>query len=640
MQTSERMVCFSTETLLAIASDRSPDRLQRFDDHLDACSECRQLVADLVELSWMRGTCKPAHDPTEPAVPRERMSSGRLVDRYIVIDLLGTGGMGAVYAAYDPRLDRKIALKLLRPTDHADELGARLLREAKMLAKLGHPNVVAVYDAGLVGGNVFVAMELVDGATLRHWLKEQPRTWREIVGVFLQAAAGLAAAHQLGVVHRDFKPDNVLVGRDGRARVADFGLARSAVLPPEVTGEMPPSSDQVTALAGTPAYMAPEQWRGVVSALADQYSFCLALREALHDTRAPARIGAVVERGLSTTPERRHPSMEALARALRPRPRAKLAAVGAAVAASIAVYAVSLSRAPAAVLPTCGNAAAELAGIWDVPVRDELRAQFATSDYQMVADKLDAFSSSWIAERNATCEATYVHGVQSPELLDQRMACLDLRRSDLATRIAALRGAWRVKAADVAGILAGLADPKVCTSRAALAHESTLAASGEVSEFDDGTTASRFGIGWSVSTDSIMGGHSTAKLAVVDGGYAGSPKALSLSGTVDQASSPIAWAGAMFYPGRAPMAPADLSAYRTIVFAARGGKSTCSVSVFSQSKGQLPASRFFELGETWQEYRFPLVELDGVNPADITGLLISSTRPGKFSLQIDHVRFE
>src|SRR5207253_460462 len=172
LQRIAQVACLSTQTLLALASDRTPDRLQRFDAHFDTCSECRQLVADIAELSWMRGTRTPEHDPTEPAVPAERMSAGHLVDRYIVIDLLGVGGMGAVYAAYDPRLDRKIALKVLRPTHHADELGARLLREAKMLAKLGHPNVVTVYDAGLVGGNVFVAMELVAGATLRSWLHE------------------------------------------------------------------------------------------------------------------------------------------------------------------------------------------------------------------------------------------------------------------------------------------------------------------------------------------------------------------------------------------------------------------------------------------------------------------------------------
>src|SRR6185295_13310106 len=189
-----------------------------------------------------RHSSMPADDPTSPLWPRGRgptgppggiaLGPGQLLGRYYVLQEIGRGGMGVVYAAFDPELDRKVALKILHSGVGRDdgEGQARLLREAKALARLSHPNVIQVYDAGAVGGGelqVFVAMELAEGMTLDRWLLA-PRSRSEVLAAFSAAGRGLAAAHAAGLVHRDFKPSNVLLGDDGRVRVLDFGIARPA----------------------------------------------------------------------------------------------------------------------------------------------------------------------------------------------------------------------------------------------------------------------------------------------------------------------------------------------------------------------------------------------------------------------------
>jgi serine/threonine protein kinase len=221
-------------------------------------------------------------------VTEERQASGSVLGRYIVVDELGHGGMGVVYKAYDPKLDRMVAVKLLRPRDGAPREQERMLREGQAMARLAHPNVVAVYDVGAYDDRIFVAMELVEGDTLRAWLKNE-HPWRATVAMFLQAARGLAAAHAVGIVHRDFKPENAIVGTDGRVRVLDFGLARER----EDGDREIPSSDgfsstttetqSALAMVGTPRYMALEQIDGaVVDAAADQYAFTVSLWEALY----------------------------------------------------------------------------------------------------------------------------------------------------------------------------------------------------------------------------------------------------------------------------------------------------------------------------------------------------------------------
>ncbi|MBA3548183.1 MAG: serine/threonine protein kinase, partial [Nannocystis sp.] len=197
--------------------------------------------------------------------------------------------MGVVYAAYDEELERKLAIKLLLPGKHSDRqsLGeARLLREAQALARVSHPNVVQVYEVGAVGDAVYIAMELVRGKSLGEWLGAGPRSWRDILGVFKQVAAGLVAAHAAGVVHRDIKPDNLLVGDDGRVRVLDFSLARAPAPDPSEESSADLGHTRAGALIGTPLYMSPEQLRGEpADARSDQFGFCVTMYEALHGVR-------------------------------------------------------------------------------------------------------------------------------------------------------------------------------------------------------------------------------------------------------------------------------------------------------------------------------------------------------------------
>jgi serine/threonine protein kinase len=288
-----------------------------------------------------------------PSEPLDRHTLGR----FRLIRRLGSGAMGVVYEGYDQELDRRVALKVLRPEIEAQsslQARTRMMREAQALARLHHPNVTMVYEVGTSeAGALFIAMELVEGRTLGRWLRARPRSWRAIVEVFLQAGRGLAAAHRAGLVHRDFKPDNVIVDEDGNARVVDFGLARASglaellpTLDPSLDGSEPgPVALHLTstgAVLGTPAYMAPEQFQGgPPHATSDQFSFCVALFEALYGRRpfpgndlpslqrslmrgqpvgprrgVPRALYRVLRRGLSVDAACRFTSMEKLLEAL------------------------------------------------------------------------------------------------------------------------------------------------------------------------------------------------------------------------------------------------------------------------------------------------------------------------------------
>ncbi|MEM6292790.1 MAG: serine/threonine-protein kinase [Myxococcota bacterium] len=224
-------------------------------------------------------------DPSAPDQSDQETPLPATVGRFQILARLGAGGMGEVFTAYDDRLDRKVAVKVVHRSGVGTKAQSRMLREAQALAKVSHPNVVAVHEVGEHRGDLYIAMELIRGETLGQWSAEG-RPWREVVEVYSQAAAGLSAAHEAGLVHRDFKPDNAIVGEDGRVRVLDFGLARqshAAEVPDaeERASTSSPRDDRLTqtgVTAGTPAYMAPEQIRHQpLSAATDQFSFCVAL---------------------------------------------------------------------------------------------------------------------------------------------------------------------------------------------------------------------------------------------------------------------------------------------------------------------------------------------------------------------------
>jgi tetratricopeptide (TPR) repeat protein len=438
-----------------------------------------------------RPASSSSQDGTDPraARPRPDLRRGHALERFVVLDPLGAGSMGAVVAAYDPILDRKVALKVLRPdaTDgDLDERRARLLREAQAMARLSHPNVITVYEVGVVGDHVFVAMEFVDGGTLRDWMTATRRPWREVAAMFLQAARGLAAAHGAQLAHRDFKPDNVLVGRDGRARVTDFGLVGMGAAPAPGSREQELDVDRVDrepgalaapdslgdslttagAVMGTPRYMAPEQHRGeVAGAAADQFAFCVALYEALYgewpfagdsylelhanvvngavrepprDSDVPARLRRTVLRGLRVAPSERFPSMEALIDELAhdpTTPRRVRVLVGVSICA-VAASGTAMWQLRGG--PSCADARGRLAGVWDGGRRAEVAAAFAATgrphaaiSADRVGDVLDDYSAQWAAMRDDACEATHRRGEQSAALLDLRMRCLDRRRAEV-----------------------------------------------------------------------------------------------------------------------------------------------------------------------------------------------------------------
>ena len=286
---------------------------------------------------------------------------GDKIGRFVVVGELGAGGMGVVYEAHDRELDRRVALKVLRGSMASEEERVRMLREGQAMARVTHPNVITVFEVGVAETGVFLAQELLDGGTLASWLRDS-HSQDDVIAKFVAAGRGLAAAHAAGLVHRDFKPDNVLLGKDGRVRVADFGLARAlgaeeVILLTKRAGEEPNASPhpmspltRTGAVMGTPMYMAPEQHEGEsVDERTDQFSFCIALYHALYGDwpfagktavaladnvlkgnvqkppkRIPSRLRALVLRGLSVTKSDRFPTMDALLAELTRQPTRRL----------------------------------------------------------------------------------------------------------------------------------------------------------------------------------------------------------------------------------------------------------------------------------------------------------------------------
>ncbi|MEM9459203.1 MAG: serine/threonine-protein kinase [Myxococcota bacterium] len=438
--------------------------------------------------------------------------------RYVLLNTLGKGGMGIVLEAFDRTLDRKVAIKILhRELD--DRQNTRLLREAQAMAKLSHPNVVQVFEAGRIGARTFVAMELVEGQTLRTWMQQEPPPrWQRCLELFIQVGQGLAAAHEQGLVHRDFKPSNAIIDRKGRPRVLDFGLVRrteaNATKHAQTSGttaEDPPlgsarlrrtghptgyptvhptghptgqelalelSLTRTGAVLGTPAYMPPEQMKGAeADARSDQFSFCVALYEALYGQRpfegrtvatlldsiqrgalrpaprgrtVPKALRTALLRGLAAEPTQRWRSMEALLVELRrlaaPHTRRKitwgvaLGLMGLGGMLAVPQYLAFQQR--------CKGARAQLDGIWDDArrrqVQDailETQRPHARNTWVRIAPWLDDYVRAWVDKHTQICEATAIRGEQTEEAMDLRMACLHDRKVALEAAVTVLADA-------------------------------------------------------------------------------------------------------------------------------------------------------------------------------------------------------
>ncbi len=412
-------------------------------------------------LEHVAPTMDLATSMTAPASPLsiQRTQGPQRLGRYLLEKELGAGGMGVVHVAYDLVLERRVAIKVPHD-DHCEDVRRRLVREARAMARVAHPNVVAVYEIGSAAGREFVAMELADGDTLADWLVGAQRSCTEILEAFIAAGRGLAAAHAAGLVHRDFKPSNVLRCHDGRLVVADFGLAVEPHQPVLGSFARGSSTHLATQVAGTPAYMAPEQWSGEVTPASDQYSFCVALWEALTGTRpfgATDQLGLICEiherhaaldgplpralrkalwRGLSLDPEHRWRSMDALLAALVRRPRRYVLA-GAATAAVLCVSGLVSGRAVASQEPA---AACDLVEPAEIAVVDPA-----------LAATLDQATLRWRELRPTACAAT--------ERRESRIACL----AGVRERLDAIRGA-AATATDADDLAGHVVSPDVCAA--------------------------------------------------------------------------------------------------------------------------------------------------------------------------------
>ena len=458
------MACLDDDTVLALgAGQLTGPALEDAERHVDGCVTCRRALAMGLESSTGEQTRQPL------------LSVGNTIGRYVVLERVGAGAMGQVFAAWDPQLDRKVALKLLKSAASSDEHQARLLREAQTLARLSHPNVVTVFDVGRWESQRFMALEFVDGGSVRDWLKAQSRGAADVVRVFVQAGRGLAAAHQAGVVHRDFKPDNVLVRADGRAQVTDFGLASESV---GRVGDGPVLEPGVSltgtgALLGTPAYMAPAQLDGApATAASDQFGFCVALFEALTGQRpwsgstveslrramrdgpspsfpsssdVPSAVRKAVLRGLAVQEAGRWPSMVALLDALEAgggasrSSRALVAVVVLAVLVAGALVS-TRSRLPQA----CSLGQERLSAVWGERRRAQVNEAFkatglswAPTASAAVTVALDDRMTAWKQQHLEACLASDTARGDT-EVWPTRLGCLEERVAELDATVSVL----------------------------------------------------------------------------------------------------------------------------------------------------------------------------------------------------------
>ena len=401
----------------------------------------------------------------ELAAPPPVSAGPDRIGRYELGRVIGRGATGVVYEARDPELDRAIAIKVLRPQMSAE----RLRREARALAKLTHPNIVRVYDAGEHQGETFIAMELVLGENLREWLRT-PRSLAHIVEVLLRAGHGLSAAHRAGFVHRDFKPDNVLIAATGEVLVGDFGLACAGTEIEEATASTatalaasPALLTATGALVGTPAYMAPEQTTGEATPASDQFAYCVTAWEACFgarpfvgdtlaalfeaartgrierpDREVPPRIERALRRGLAADPKARFASIDELLRALVPPPRRRGVWIAGAIAAAAGTATIGPATRTSTEPGRCELAGDTLAATWNA----DRRAAIATRWGEPIARGFERYATEWQHHRIDACRAMTERGEQS----EPRVACLDRARATfgttLDTLLATSRDTW------------------------------------------------------------------------------------------------------------------------------------------------------------------------------------------------------
>jgi tetratricopeptide (TPR) repeat protein len=443
---------------------------------------------------------------------------GDCIGRFVVLGVLGRGGMGIVYSAYDPHLDRKVAIKLLTQAMHsAADATTRLLREAQAMAKINQANVIKVHEVGTFNDQIYLAMEFADAGTLRDWL-EANHSVAEILDVFVLAGRGLVAAHQVGLVHRDFKPENVLISRGGGVQVTDFGLVgvigaqpRAATVPaPELalTNDTPLSQDltRTGSIMGTPTYMAPEQFAGQAStAKTDQFSFCVALYEALYKQRpfagtsymelstnvltgvmrpapagskVPSAIRRALVRGLATEPAQRHASMAELLALLTRDPAARrrtlwwAAGVGLAALGAVGFL---MTRPPES---RCGSGDDRITPVWNGEVRARIASAFARSSrpdqqatFTHLVPLVDSWTGGWKSGFVEACRATTERGEQSARLLDLRMQCLGRRLEQTHSTLEALAQGGGDAVDHALDVVLGLPAVAVCADTVALTSE-------------------------------------------------------------------------------------------------------------------------------------------------------------------------
>lgn len=498
MPEPEQQACLEADLISGFLEDRlsTLDR-DRVAQHLVACEACRdqftELARDGAVQTQSYNSVVMDEGGTGFALPSGTAAGalppGSSLGRYVVLSKVGAGGMGVVYSAYDPELHRKIAIKVIRTEvlHDTERAHANLRDEARAMAQLTHPNVVRVYDVGTQGQLVYIAMEFIEGESLLQFARRHQARgeWRPILDACLQAGRGLQAAHEAGLVHRDFKPNNVLIGKDGRAYVADFGLTRLFSKAPE-GGEV-----GWTSATGTPGYAPPEQIAGMpFDVRSDQYSFCVTAAECLfrrdpmsiiihledpkrQGLRCPKSLGPVLERGLARRAAARHGSMQELIDLLEARAdqgRRRML-IGGAVAAfgTVGLLMFTLGARASSPDDPCATGAERFARIWDQKRHDKLDAALLQTQYARQAsyflNTVHDLSGDLAAEQKLSCAATFKSKTQSTELFDRQMFCLNSQATELEAIVAMVEDGASVEVGQSAlGSLPSVAECRVTES--------------------------------------------------------------------------------------------------------------------------------------------------------------------------------